>query len=122
MSVEIQKFRDFGDISPFLLYVIESRHTSTLFQAIRTIFHEPGSELFRAKTAINRAIPSHFFMVTEVENQHIVKYSSQLHIPLHIHSWLAHLYARFEPRLFNLLCSHFTWMQFIFCSTYAYKV
>jgi hypothetical protein len=42
MGVKISKFHDFREISIYLGYVIERRHTLTICQAIRTIFHEPG--------------------------------------------------------------------------------
>jgi hypothetical protein len=54
MNFEIPKFRDFRGISIFLGYTNERKHTLSLCQAIRTIFHEPGSEWFvtKMKTAM----------------------------------------------------------------------
>jgi len=68
MSVENPKCHDFGEISIFLGYIIERKHTLTHCQAIRTIFHEPGSEWFISKMKSNGANPSHCIMVSKVRN------------------------------------------------------
>jgi len=68
MSVEIPKFRDLREIPIFLGYTIERRHTSSLCQAFRTIFHELGSEWFISKMKSNGANPSHCIIVAKVGN------------------------------------------------------
>jgi len=68
MKVEFPKFRDFREISIFLGYIIERKHTLTVCHAITTIFHELGSEWFIPKMKRIGANPSHCIMVAKVGN------------------------------------------------------